>query len=131
MMDIKHINNKLPKLHSIIPTVSLARVSVAKYIEHADIASKMYCDNVANLYKGLALTCLSVIIHKSQRLSEIDVAYTIAEFLINDETASARKHLVLYDAETGIRSRPGWIAQGKDTLSLSKLSEVGPIYVYQ
>ena len=129
-MDIKRISKKLPKLQYIIPSVQNARASVAKFVEHADIARKQHREDVAALYSELALNCLSVIVHKSRRLSEISTSHTIAEHLINQETELARKYLVLHDYDTGIRSRPGWIAHGKDTLSLSKLSREGPIHVY-
>ena len=129
-MDIRMLSKKLPKLQCIIPSVQDARASVAKYIEHADIAAKMYRDDVATLYSGLALNCLSVIVHKSTRLSEINTAHLVAEYLINQQTELAHKYLVLHDYDTGIRSHPGWIKHGKDVLSLSKLSREGPIHVY-
>lgn len=131
MMDIKRLSKKLPKLQYVVPQVSRARESIAKYVEHADYAQKVRRDDVASVYSMLAMNCLSVIIHKSQRLSEINTAHTIAEHLINGETELAHKYLVLHDYDTGIRSRPGWIKYGKDTLSLSKLSREGPIHVYQ
>jgi hypothetical protein len=129
-MDIRRISKKLPTIMYIIPSVQDARASVAKFVDHADAAHWEHRDDVSNLYVGLALNCLSVIVHKSQRLSEINTAHTIAEHLINQETELARKYLNLHDYDTGIRSRPGWIAHGKDTLSLSKLNGEGPIHVY-
>lgn len=130
-MDIRHVSRKLPKLQHVVPQVKSARESVAKFVEHADTARKMQRDDVVNLYTGLALNCLSVISHKSQRLSEINTANLVAEYLINGQTELANNYLVLHDYDTGIRSRPGWRKHGKDTLSLSKLSREGPIYVYQ
>ena len=129
-MDIKRLSKRLPKLTSVIPPVKEARASVAKFVEHADIARKLHRDDIAALYSGLALNCVSIIAHKSQRLSEINTAHTIAKHLINQETELARKYLVLHDYDTGIRSRPGWVKHGKDTLSLSRLNEEGPIHVY-
>jgi len=129
-MDIRMISKKLPELQCVVPHVKEARASFEKFVENADIASRMHRDDVATLYKGLALNCLSVIVHKSQRLSEVQTAQLIAEYMINNKTELAHKYLILHDYDTGIRSRPGWRKHGNDTLSISRLSREGPIHVY-